>query len=227
MHARLCWWTLPAEALCRAGPVYKYDLSIPVAEMYSLVEETRKRMAGLPVEVVGYGHLGDGNLHLNVSCPRYDTDILKHIEPFVYEWTAARKGSISAEHGLGQMKADCIGWASLQNAIVRAHAGFLATGGCRKCTCLCLLESREACRNLWGSVGIQIPSSVWTGVTGRWGVWMVPLMIMPKYCAVQEHQAPACCAFDDSGEAGIRNKRHSQPVQGLAASDGHSSVALP
>ena len=103
---------LPAEPLCGAGPVYKYDLSIPVAEMYSLVEETRQRMAGLPVEVVGYGHLGDGNLHLNVSCQKYDEEILKYIEPFVYEWTAARKGSISAEHGLGQMKADCIGWAS-------------------------------------------------------------------------------------------------------------------
>ena len=92
-----------------AGPVYKYDLSIPVAEMYALVEETRQRMAHLPVEVVGYGHLGDGNLHLNISCQKYDEEILRHIEPFVYEWTAARRGSISAEHGLGQMKANCIG----------------------------------------------------------------------------------------------------------------------
>lgn len=89
--------------------MYKYDLSMPVAEMYSLVEETRERMSGLPVEVVGYGHLGDGNLHLNISTQTYDDAILKHIEPFVYEWTAARRGSISAEHGLGQMKADCIG----------------------------------------------------------------------------------------------------------------------
>ncbi|CAK0772713.1 hypothetical protein CVIRNUC_003992 [Coccomyxa viridis] len=104
-------------ALKHAGPVYKYDLSIPVAEMYSLVEETRHRMAGLPVEVVGYGHLGDGNLHLNVSCQRYDEEILKHIEPFVYEWTAARKGSISAEHGLGQMKADCIGYTKPQPVV--------------------------------------------------------------------------------------------------------------
>ena len=88
--------------------MYKYDLSIPVAEMYALVEETRQRMAHLPVEVVGYGHLGDGNLHLNVSCQKYDDEILRHIEPFVYEWTAARRGSISAEHGLGQMKAECI-----------------------------------------------------------------------------------------------------------------------
>jgi D-2-hydroxyglutarate dehydrogenase len=92
-----------------AGAVYKYDLSMPVAEMYSLVEETRQRLAGLLVEVVGYGHLGDGNLHLNISTKHYDDNILKQIEPFVYEWTAARRGSISAEHGLGQMKAECIG----------------------------------------------------------------------------------------------------------------------
>ena len=97
-----------SPARCNAGPVYKYDLSIPVAEMYALVEETRRRMEHLPVEVVGYGHLGDGNLHLNVSCQKYDDEILRHIEPFVYEWTAARRGSISAEHGLGQMKAECI-----------------------------------------------------------------------------------------------------------------------
>ena len=59
--------------------------------------------------MVGYGHLGDGNLHLNVSCAKYEGAILDRIEPYVYEWTAARRGSISAEHGLGQMKAECIG----------------------------------------------------------------------------------------------------------------------
>ena len=35
----------------RAGSFYKYDLSLPVGEMYSLVEQTRERMAGLPVTV--------------------------------------------------------------------------------------------------------------------------------------------------------------------------------
>jgi len=54
---------------------YKYDLSMPVPEMYSLVEEVRERLAlRLPshlqdCQAVGYGHVGDGNLHLNVSVP--------------------------------------------------------------------------------------------------------------------------------------------------------------
>jgi D-2-hydroxyglutarate dehydrogenase len=51
--------------------------------------------------------LGDGNLHLNVTTPgRFEVDaaVLGAIEPFVYEWVAERRGSISAEHGIGAMK---------------------------------------------------------------------------------------------------------------------------
>ena len=50
-----------------AGAVYKYDLSLPPNDMYKLVEEMRARMKHLPVTVVGYGHMGDSNLHLNIS----------------------------------------------------------------------------------------------------------------------------------------------------------------
>lgn len=95
------------EALMKAGGVYKYDLSLPVEKMYDLVEEMRSRL-GSAANVVGYGHLGDGNLHLNISIPQYDNTILAQIEPFVYEWTSKQHGSISAEHGLGHMKADKI-----------------------------------------------------------------------------------------------------------------------
>lgn len=63
--------------------------------------------------MVGYGHLGDGNLHLNVSCKEYTPEVEAQIEPFVYEWTSQHRGSISAEHGLGRMKAECIGCAFL------------------------------------------------------------------------------------------------------------------
>lgn len=45
---------------------------------------------------------------LTLLTAKYDKEILSHIEPFVYEWTADKKGSISAEHGLGQMKPECI-----------------------------------------------------------------------------------------------------------------------
>jgi FAD/FMN-containing dehydrogenase len=60
------------EACGKAGSVYKYDLSVPVEKMYSLVERIRERLreAGIldgdgkkegPIRAVaGYGHMGDG-----------------------------------------------------------------------------------------------------------------------------------------------------------------------
>jgi len=94
-------------ALTKEAEVFKYDLSVPIFEMYNLVENVRTRLKyRCPhAAVYGYGHLGDGNLHLNVTCPKADKQTVLHmIEPFVYEWTAEKRGSISAEHGIGQMK---------------------------------------------------------------------------------------------------------------------------
>jgi (R)-2-hydroxyglutarate---pyruvate transhydrogenase len=58
------------ESAGKAGSVYKYDLSVPVPRMYSLVEKMRERLGreglwkegggGRVREVVGYGHIGDG-----------------------------------------------------------------------------------------------------------------------------------------------------------------------
>lgn len=60
-----------------AGYTYKYDVSVPVRDFKALADETRRRLRALPsleavaeeVKVVAYGHLGDGNLHLNVCVP--------------------------------------------------------------------------------------------------------------------------------------------------------------
>ncbi|PKS10178.1 hypothetical protein jhhlp_001928 [Lomentospora prolificans] len=115
------------EALGHVGGVYKYDVSIPLEEMYKLVEDIKVRVeeagllnedltdttlaAGRPVAaVVGYGHMGDSNLHLNVSTRAYDKRVESVLEPFVYEWIQKRKGSISAEHGLGIAKKAYIGY---------------------------------------------------------------------------------------------------------------------
>jgi FAD/FMN-containing dehydrogenase len=108
------------ESLGHWGGVYKYDLSIPISKLYDLVNDTRDRLtkAGLVgdtdefpvVDVVGYGHMGDSNLHLNVPTRRYDKKVEKELEPFVYEWVAGVRGSISAEHGLGIAKKPFVGY---------------------------------------------------------------------------------------------------------------------
>ncbi|OHW93336.1 d-lactate dehydrogenase 2 [Colletotrichum incanum] len=108
------------ECLGHWGGTYKYDVSIPLKDLYRLVDDTKAKMeeAGLvgdtdefpAVGVVGYGHMGDSNLHLNVAVRRYDKRIEKVLEPFVYEWIQERQGSISAEHGLGVAKKSFIGY---------------------------------------------------------------------------------------------------------------------
>lgn len=108
------------ECLGHWGGVYKYDLSIPISSMYDIVNDIRDRMseAGLVgdddshpvVDVVGYGHMGDANVHLNVPVRRYDKQVEKLLEPFIYEWVQGKSGSISAEHGLGIAKKPYVGY---------------------------------------------------------------------------------------------------------------------
>ncbi|NWT72727.1 D2HDH protein, partial [Prunella himalayana] len=106
------------EALTHEGCVYKYDISLPVGRLYDLVTDMRARLGQSAKNVVGYGHLGDGNLHLNITAESYSHSLLDAIEPFVYEWTARCSGSISAEHGLGFKKKQFIQYSKPREAVV-------------------------------------------------------------------------------------------------------------
>lgn len=115
------------EALSHLGGTYKYDVSIPLPELYQLVEDCKERLTSLgfvgddeskPVRaIVGYGHMGDSNLHLNVSVRQYNKEVEKAIEPWVYEWIQKRNGSISAEHGLGLAKKEFIGYSQNETMV--------------------------------------------------------------------------------------------------------------
>ncbi len=52
--------------------------------------------------------MGDGNLHLNVVAPKQDDAVLALLEPWLFEELKAVRGSVSAEHGLGQAKREFI-----------------------------------------------------------------------------------------------------------------------
>ncbi|KAM4043561.1 D-2-hydroxyglutarate dehydrogenase, mitochondrial isoform 2-T2 [Anomaloglossus baeobatrachus] len=105
------------EALAHDGYVFKYDLSMPVEKLYTLVEETRARVGSSAQSVIGYGHLGDGNLHLNITAKSHTDALLSALEPFVYEWTSKHNGSISAEHGLGFKKREHIYYSKSRGAV--------------------------------------------------------------------------------------------------------------
>ncbi len=95
------------------GKSVKHDISVPASRMAEFVETTNAALqAAFPgVEHVIFGHLGDGNLHYNVARgTAYSEDSLlarqAEIHGLVHDRVHAFGGSISAEHGVGQLKRD-------------------------------------------------------------------------------------------------------------------------
>ncbi|KHN80771.1 D-2-hydroxyglutarate dehydrogenase, mitochondrial [Toxocara canis] len=93
-------------ALVRSGYVFKHDVSLPLQHFYTLTEAVKHRLAmeGLKARVFTFGHIGDGNSHLNVVTKEYSPDVADELYPFIYDWVVTHDGSISAEHGIGQLK---------------------------------------------------------------------------------------------------------------------------
>jgi len=91
------------------GYGYKYDLSLPISEFDDFIRTMQERLQGWNVINTNWGHVLDGNLHFNVTTPnifKKDAAVLNRLEPFVLEQVLQRGGSISAEHGIGQLKRD-------------------------------------------------------------------------------------------------------------------------
>jgi len=112
------------EAVSKEGKAYKYDISVPLASFKEVVDATKERLRSKGLlrqdavrHVLGYGHVGDGNLHLNIAAAAYTPEIESALEPFVYELVASYKGSISAEHGIGAMKTHAIQYSKSAVAI--------------------------------------------------------------------------------------------------------------
>jgi FAD/FMN-containing dehydrogenase len=100
-----------SEGQRREGPNIKHDISLPVSAIPAFLSEAESALrAALPgVRFVVFGHLGDGNLHYNLSAPEgRDPEAFMSNAPvanqIVYDLVDAAHGSISAEHGIGQMK---------------------------------------------------------------------------------------------------------------------------
>ncbi|CAG0881562.1 unnamed protein product, partial [Darwinula stevensoni] len=118
-HISNLWQTREriTEALLLDGYTYKYDISLPLTYFYQIVEEMRNRVGKYTIRCCGYGHLGDGNLHLNMTSKEFNEQLVHKIEPYLFEYIARKKGSVSAEHGLGFKKRDFIHYSKSPSAI--------------------------------------------------------------------------------------------------------------
>jgi FAD/FMN-containing dehydrogenase len=100
------------EAQRRHGASLKHDVSVPVSAIPQLIDKgsTLVRQLAPEGDVVAYGHAGDGNLHFNVS-QKPGADIKSFmargpvLELAMFDLVENLGGSISAEHGIGRLKA--------------------------------------------------------------------------------------------------------------------------
>ena len=98
------------ESLARYKP-YKNDVSVRISAMPAFLEETQKLLgeAYPHFDVVWFGHIGDGNLHINVLKPDDLADAefvgqCEQVTKLLAESLRRHQGSISAEHGIGLVK---------------------------------------------------------------------------------------------------------------------------
>ncbi|MDF3838121.1 FAD-binding oxidoreductase [Cupriavidus basilensis] len=102
------------EAQSLEGDNLKHDISVPISAIGEFIEHTSAAIvaANPGARVLAFGHLGDGNLHYNVSAPygvpqpAFVRANGAAISALVYEAVHRVRGSISAEHGIGQLKVD-------------------------------------------------------------------------------------------------------------------------
>lgn len=91
------------DAVATLGVVHKYDVSLPLGQLDRAVADVAAAVA--PHRLFVYGHLNEGNLHLNVVGPDPDDD---EIDATVLGLVAGCGGSIASEHGVGRAKASLL-----------------------------------------------------------------------------------------------------------------------
>ena len=114
-QAQALWHIRESIPLAQAeeGLNIKHDISVPVSRIPAFVAETDALLAQAiaGVRLVDFGHLGDGNLHYNVQAPEggdakaFLREQEERINTLVFDAVARHGGSISAEHGIGSLKA--------------------------------------------------------------------------------------------------------------------------
>ena len=102
-----------AEAQKRAGPSIKHDVSVPVSKIPTFLAEASAALeAAYPgINIVTFGHVGDGNMHYNPVAPEGWTrqefaGERAKVNRIVHDLVISHDGSISAEHGVGRLRLD-------------------------------------------------------------------------------------------------------------------------
>jgi glycolate oxidase subunit GlcD len=113
-----------SESLSILHTVHKNDISLPLREMKSFIESMESLLKDKypGFEIALFGHVGDGNLHLNILKPSnmIDDDFFrscKNVDPEMFSLIQKHGGSISAEHGIGLLKKEFLSFSRSSSEI--------------------------------------------------------------------------------------------------------------
>jgi FAD/FMN-containing dehydrogenase len=92
--------------------LHKNDISVPIKNLQPFLQALYSFLHGTPLSTSIFGHLGDGNLHLNFFTSLNNSSLLQEnkekLDEGVYQLVRKYQGSIAAEHGVGLLKRDFI-----------------------------------------------------------------------------------------------------------------------
>lgn len=99
-------WEIRDEVEPVIGGAHNFDVSLRSADVGEYVSKVEAVIASLlpEAQVIGFGHLGDNNVHISVSGVAWDAARTRQVEEQVYGCLAPFAGAISAEHGIGLEK---------------------------------------------------------------------------------------------------------------------------
>src|SRR5690606_5510485 len=98
------------QAQTRHGSTVKHDISVSVSLTPELIRRAGEAALAIRPDaiIMPFGHLGDGNIHFNVSLHGHEAGFVSNVGPrlnaAVYAVVEALGGSISAEHGIGSLR---------------------------------------------------------------------------------------------------------------------------
>ena len=135
-HQAAALWTLRegiSESLSATGLPHKNDIALPIARLEAFSADLERLLAERypGYEICNFGHIGDGNLHVNIMKPdEMDKEEFHlrtvELDAAMFGIVRAHGGSISAEHGVGLLKKKWLGFTrsageiALMRAIKRA-----------------------------------------------------------------------------------------------------------
>ena len=112
-NERQLFWTLReniSDSQRKLGASIKHDIALPIAAVSTFIADCAPRLqaAFADIDIVVFGHLGDGSLHYNTFLPQVlSNEVYQYedkINSIVYESVLKYEGTIAAEHGIGQVK---------------------------------------------------------------------------------------------------------------------------